>query len=37
MFHLSYNMWEDSIPPKYRDENYICTTCQEAKGNGLTL
>lgn len=31
LIHLSYNMWEDSIPPKYRDENYICTTCQEAR------
>ncbi|HOX75988.1 MAG TPA: twin-arginine translocation signal domain-containing protein, partial [Bacteroidales bacterium] len=25
LIHLSYNMWEDSIPLKYRDENYNCT------------
>jgi len=31
LIHLSYNMWEDSIPLKYRDENYNCTTCQEAR------
>ena len=31
LLHLSYNMWEDSVPPKYRDENFICTTCQEAR------
>ena len=31
LLHLSYNMWEDSVPPKYRDENYKCTTCQEAR------
>ena len=24
-------MWEDTVPPKYRDENYNCTTCQEAR------
>jgi hypothetical protein len=24
-------MWEDNIPLKYRDENYNCTTCQEAR------
>ena len=31
LLHLSYNMWEDSVPPKYRDENFNCTTCQEAR------
>jgi hypothetical protein len=31
LLHLSYNMWEDNTPPKYRDENYNCTTCQEAR------
>jgi hypothetical protein len=24
-------MWEDNIPPKYRDENFNCTSCQEAR------
>jgi hypothetical protein len=31
LMHLSYNMWEDSVPPKYRDDNFVCTTCQEAR------
>ncbi len=31
LVHLSYNMWEDNVPLKYRDENYECTTCQEAR------
>ena len=31
LLHLSYNMWEDQVPVKYRDENYNCTTCQEAR------
>lgn len=31
LLHLSYNMWEDSVPPKYRDENFKCTTCQEER------
>lgn len=31
LIHLSYNMWEDSSPLKYRDENFKCTTCQEAR------
>ncbi|MCE5345302.1 MAG: Tat pathway signal protein [Bacteroidales bacterium] len=31
LIHLSYNMWEDTVPPKYKDENYNCTTCQEAR------
>ncbi len=31
LIHLSYNMWEDSVPLKYRDENFKCTTCQEAR------
>jgi len=31
LLHLSYNMWEDNTPPKYKDDNYKCTTCQEAR------
>ena len=31
LLHLSYNMWEDTVPLKYRDENYVCTSCQEAR------
>ena len=31
LLHLSYNMWEDNVPLKYRDENFNCTTCQEAR------
>ncbi len=31
LLHLSYNMWEDTVPLKYRDENYNCTTCQDAR------
>ncbi len=31
LLHLSYNMWEDTVPLKYRDENFNCTTCQEAR------
>ncbi len=31
LLHLSYNMWEDHVPPQYRDENYACTTCKEAR------
>jgi hypothetical protein len=31
LLHLSYNMWEDSVPLKYRDENFKCTTCQEER------
>jgi len=31
LLHLSYNMWEDTVPLKYRDENFQCTTCQEAR------
>ncbi len=31
LLHLSYNMWEDNVPLKYRDENYQCSTCQEAR------
>jgi hypothetical protein len=31
LLHLSYNMWEDTVPPKYRDENFKCTSCQEAR------
>ncbi|HOF20886.1 MAG TPA: twin-arginine translocation signal domain-containing protein [Bacteroidales bacterium] len=31
LIHLSYNMWEDNVPPKYRDEDYKCTSCQEAR------
>jgi hypothetical protein len=31
LLHLSYNMWEDSVPLKYRDEDFECSTCQEAR------
>lgn len=31
LLHLSYNMWEDNTTPKYKDDNYQCTTCQEAR------
>ena len=31
LLHLSYNMWEDNLPEKYRDDNYNCSTCQEAR------
>lgn len=31
LLHLSYNMWEDQVPIKYRDENFNYTTCQEAR------
>jgi len=31
LLHLSYNMWEDTTPEKYKDDNYKCTTCQEAR------
>lgn len=31
LLHLSYNMWGDTVPPKYRDENYDITTCAEAR------
>ena len=31
LLHLSYNMWEDNVPLEYRDENYNCTTCMEAR------
>ncbi len=31
LLHLSYNMWEDHLEEKYRDDNYRCTTCQEAR------
>ncbi len=31
LLHLSYNMWEDNVPLKYRDESYNCTTCEEAR------
>ncbi len=31
LIHLSYNMWEDNVPLKYRDDNYRCTSCQEAR------
>lgn len=30
LLHLSYNMWDDNVPLKYRDENYNCVTCLEA-------
>ncbi len=31
LLHLSYNMWEDKVPLKYKDENFVCTTCQESR------
>ncbi len=31
LIHLSYNMWEDSVPLKYRDEIFKGTTCQESR------
>ena len=31
LIHLSYNMWEDNTYPKYRDDNYQYSTCQEAR------
>ena len=31
LLHLSYNMWEDNTKPKFKDDNYQCTTCQEAR------
>lgn len=31
LLHLSYNMWEDNTPPKFRDENLKCTTCPEVR------
>ena len=31
LLHLSYNMWEDYIPGKYKDPDYECETCQEAR------
>src|SRR5665648_68972 len=31
LLHLSYNEWEDNTPLKYKDDNYQCTTCQEAR------
>jgi len=27
LLHLSYNMWQDHIPFKYRDSEYNCTNC----------
>lgn len=30
LLQLGYNMWEDHVPEKYRDENYECDTCHEA-------
>lgn len=31
LIHLSYNMWEDHVPQEYKDENFICNTCQDAR------
>jgi len=31
LMHLSYNMWEDHIPQEYKDENFVCNTCQDAR------
>ncbi len=31
LLHLSYNMWQDNVPEKFRDDNYVCSTCEEAR------
>jgi hypothetical protein len=31
LLHLSYNMWEDTTPLKYADDDYPCASCQEAR------
>jgi hypothetical protein len=31
LLHLSYNMWEDSVPLNYRDPDYNCNDCQSAR------
>lgn len=31
LLHLSYNMWEDNQPEKYKDDDYNCSSCQEAR------
>jgi hypothetical protein len=31
LLHLSYNMWEDHVPPQYKNENFVCNTCQDAR------
>lgn len=31
LLHLSYNMWEDNTPLKYRDPSCNCTTCPDAR------
>jgi hypothetical protein len=31
LIHLSYNMWEDHVSPEYKDENFVCKTCQDAR------
>lgn len=31
LLHLSYNMWEDTTTPKYKDDHYKATTCQEQR------
>lgn len=31
LLHLSYNMWEDKAPLKYKDEKFTPSTCQEAR------
>jgi len=31
LIHLSYNEWEDNISLKYKDDNYQCKTCTEAR------
>ncbi len=31
LLHLSYNMWEDKVPLKYKDEKFVPSTCQEAR------
>jgi hypothetical protein len=31
LIHLSYNMWEDHVPQEYKDRNFVCNTCQDAR------
>ena len=31
LLHLSYNMWEDHLTDEYKDKNYKCTTCMDAR------
>lgn len=31
LIHLSYNCWEDHLTDEYKDENYQCHTCMDAR------